>query len=88
MDSQNTDQKLAVITGGASGIGLSCSKRFAKEGYAVLIIDANKEAGEQELKTLNQMVIMHILLIAISPNMSKSPQYFKDLENKINAHRC
>ena len=40
MDSQNTDQKLAVITGGASGIGLSCSKRFAKEGYAVLIIDA------------------------------------------------
>ena len=52
MDSQNTDQKLAVITGGASGIGLSCSKRFAKEGYAVLIIDANKEAGEQELKSL------------------------------------
>ena len=31
---------------------LSCSKRFAKEGYAVLIIDANKEAGEQELKSL------------------------------------
>ena len=52
MDSQNTDQKLAVITGGASGIGLSCSKRFAKEGYAVLIIDANEEAGEQELKSL------------------------------------
>jgi NAD(P)-dependent dehydrogenase (short-subunit alcohol dehydrogenase family) len=52
MDSQNTNQKLAVITGGASGIGLSCSKRFAKEGYAVLIIDANKEAGEQELKSL------------------------------------
>ena len=52
MDSQNTDQKLAVITGGASGIGLSCSKRFAKEGYAVLIIDANKEAGEKELKSL------------------------------------
>ena len=52
MDSTNIDQPLAVVTGGASGIGLSCINRFAKEGYEVLVIDANKEAGESILKNL------------------------------------
>jgi len=52
MNSTNANQSLAVVTGGASGIGLSCINRFAKEGYEVLIIDANKEAGESVLKNL------------------------------------
>ena len=52
MNSTNANQPLAVVTGGASGIGLSCINRFAKEGYEVLIIDANKEAGESVLKNL------------------------------------
>ena len=30
MDSQNTDQKLAVITGGASGIGLELQQALCK----------------------------------------------------------
>ena len=37
-------QPLAVIKGGASGIGLSAVKRFLDEGYEVLILDANKDA--------------------------------------------
>ena len=45
-------KRLAVITGGASGIGLSVATRFLKEGYEVLIIDANKEAGENTVKNL------------------------------------
>ena len=46
MADKNT-QPLAVITGGASGIGLSAVKRFLDEGYEVLILDANKDAGDQ-----------------------------------------
>ena len=42
MVDKNT-QPLAVITGGASGIGLSAVKRFLDEGYEVLILDANKD---------------------------------------------
>jgi NAD(P)-dependent dehydrogenase (short-subunit alcohol dehydrogenase family) len=51
MADKNT-QPLAVITGGASGIGLSAVQRFLDEGYEVLILDANKDAGEQSVNNL------------------------------------
>jgi len=46
MPDNQEQKKLAIVTGGASGIGLSVVERFAKEGFSVLIIDVNKEAGE------------------------------------------
>ncbi len=37
--------KVALVTGGASGIGLAISKRLAEEGMAVGVLDLNKEAA-------------------------------------------
>jgi NAD(P)-dependent dehydrogenase (short-subunit alcohol dehydrogenase family) len=37
------ESKTAIITGGASGIGLAISKLFAREGAAVEILDRNEE---------------------------------------------
>lgn len=38
--------RVAVITGGGSGIGLATAKRMAAEGATVVVVDLNDEAGE------------------------------------------
>jgi NAD(P)-dependent dehydrogenase (short-subunit alcohol dehydrogenase family) len=38
--------RVAVITGGGSGIGLATAKRMAAEGATVVIVDMNDQAGE------------------------------------------
>lgn len=44
--------KVAVITGGAQGIGLAIAKRMIDEGARVVIADLNNEAGERAAQTL------------------------------------
>jgi NAD(P)-dependent dehydrogenase (short-subunit alcohol dehydrogenase family) len=41
-----SEPRVAVVTGGASGIGLAISERLASDGAAVAIFDLNGEAAE------------------------------------------
>lgn len=59
--------KVAIITGGASGIGLAAVKRFANEGATVIIADYNSDAGkkvEEELLKENLKVSFYQINVA------------------------
>jgi len=49
MDFQN---KVVVVTGGASGIGLACCQEFAQRHAAVAVVDVNDKAGKRAAKEL------------------------------------
>lgn len=45
--------KVALIVGGATGIGAACARRFAAEGAQLLIADINREGGERTAAACN-----------------------------------
>ncbi|KAJ5981885.1 hypothetical protein N7522_013513 [Penicillium canescens] len=45
--------KVALVTGGAMGIGEAISRRFAKEGASILIADMNEEAAKAVAESLS-----------------------------------
>ncbi len=44
--------KVALVTGGAQGIGLGVSHTFAGAGYHVVLVDRDEEAGQEALTSL------------------------------------
>ena len=39
------ESKTVVITGAARGIGLACARRFLRDGWQVVLVDSDSEAG-------------------------------------------
>jgi 15-hydroxyprostaglandin dehydrogenase (NAD) len=45
---------VAIVTGGASGIGFACVQNLLKRGFKVCIADANEAAGVEAVKSLSE----------------------------------
>jgi NAD(P)-dependent dehydrogenase (short-subunit alcohol dehydrogenase family) len=46
------DGKVAIVTGGATGIGLAAASRLAQEGAAVAVAGRRKDVGEQAVASI------------------------------------
>ncbi len=46
------DGKTAIVTGGASGIGLAIAQRFLREGAKVIIADVDQDKGDKAVRDL------------------------------------
>jgi NAD(P)-dependent dehydrogenase (short-subunit alcohol dehydrogenase family) len=44
--------KIAIVTGGASGIGAACAMKFAKEGATAIVADVNDEGGHDSVQKI------------------------------------
>ena len=74
---KNFDGKVAVITGGASGIGLSLAHAFGKRGMKILIADINKRALNKASRDLSKVDIdVSTLVIDVS-----DPKQVENLAN-------
>jgi NAD(P)-dependent dehydrogenase (short-subunit alcohol dehydrogenase family) len=39
--------KVMIVSGGASGLGLAAGVKFAKNGYSIVLIDIDEEKGKK-----------------------------------------
>lgn len=51
---QLLDDKVAIVTGGSSGIGRACALAFVREGAKVVIADVDVEGGEETVHLIRE----------------------------------
>jgi NAD(P)-dependent dehydrogenase (short-subunit alcohol dehydrogenase family) len=69
--------RTAIITGGASGIGLAAARLLAQEGAAVVIADINAEQGnlaEQEINSSGGRAVFVQCNVALSADCKRTVQ--------------
>ncbi|MBY9019580.1 MAG: SDR family NAD(P)-dependent oxidoreductase [Candidatus Lokiarchaeota archaeon] len=79
--------KVAVITGGASGIGRSLARSFAKRGCKIVLADVNKETLDktaQELRKTGSEVLVMITDVSDREQVSRLAEASYDRFGKVN----
>ena len=83
---QRLKNKVAIITGGASGIGKQAALTFANEGAAVSIWDVNEEVGMalvKEFEKKNYQTEFRKINVAIKDDVNSAVNAVKDKFGKI-----
>ena len=53
MNQNDSGARVALVTGGAMGIGAAISQRLARDGYTVLVSDINLDAAKATADKIN-----------------------------------
>lgn len=63
-------KKVAIITGGANGIGLASVKRFLEEGAKVIIADHDEDQGRRQVEQLQMMGDVQFIAVDVAEEAS------------------
>src|SRR5215472_9884790 len=72
--------KVAVVTGGNSGIGLATAKRFQQEGAKVVISGRSKRSLDEAVKTIGNGVLS---IQADVANLADLDRLYKEVSEKL-----
>jgi NAD(P)-dependent dehydrogenase (short-subunit alcohol dehydrogenase family) len=64
------ENKVAIITGGAQGIGLAVARRFLDDGARVVIADKDEDAGDEAMSTLGELGAVHFIHCDVGDRLS------------------
>ena len=73
--------KVMIVSGGASGLGLSAGVKFAKNGYSIVLIDIDEEKGkkaEEQIKSLGQDAVFVKCDISDKAQVERAAQITKE----------
>ena len=84
--------KITLITGATSGIGLACAQRFAKEGHDLIITGRRKEKLDKITSELQQKYGVNVLPLCfdirsqkeVQESIESLPDNWKDIEILVN----
>jgi meso-butanediol dehydrogenase/(S,S)-butanediol dehydrogenase/diacetyl reductase len=79
------DNKVAVVTGGGSGIGAATSRLFAAEGARVVIADIDENGGNAVARELGDRAVFHRTDVSDPPQVEAMVKFVVDRFGRLDA---
>jgi NAD(P)-dependent dehydrogenase (short-subunit alcohol dehydrogenase family) len=77
------NEKVMIVSGGASGLGLAAALKFAQNGYNITIIDINEEKGKKAARKVRDQGREAIFCLCDISNKEQVQRAAKDTKEKL-----